>query len=276
VLKTRILTALVLLAGLLPAMFLAPVWIWGLVSLLFLAQGAREWAALLGAPAKGLPLALFLLVAGLGWMLYRGADPGAPVPRAALFICAATLAVWAVFAPGVLRRVGPVGPAWAMAALSLAACWLALYELRAVSALTLLSAMALVWVADIGAYAGGRMLGRHRLAPRVSPGKTWEGALAGALSVLALAWGVWHGVSAEPLVWSSFVLSRLGLLWGALGLIALVALSIVGDLFESALKRAAGFKDSSQVLPGHGGVLDRIDALIPTMPAALLLLLVLR
>ena len=136
-----------------------------------------------------------------------------------------------------------------------------------------------VWVvrrASGGAAAGGRILVRRRVASRGSPGKTWGGAVSGAGAVGALAFAVVLGWPDNAVVWSSLLLASWGLLWGVLGLVAIVAISIVGDLFESALKRSAGVKDSSQILPGHGGVLDRIDALIPAMPAALLVLLVLR
>lgn len=275
-LRTRILTAIVLLAGLLPAMFLAPDWVWGVVSLVFLAQGAREWARLLSSPKRGLPLAAGLFLAGIAWIVFRGLTPEAPPPAAGLLICVLSLGCWALFAPGTLRHVRPIGPSWIMAGISLAACWLALFEMRVMSPITLLSAMVVVWVADIGAYAGGRIFGRHRLAARVSPGKTWEGAVSGAGAVVALAFAVVLGWPDNAVVWSSLLLASWGLLWGVLGLVAMVAISIVGDLFESALKRSAGVKDSSQILPGHGGVLDRIDALIPAMPAALLVLLVLR
>ncbi len=275
-LRTRIVTAIVLLAGLLPAMFLAPDWVWGIVSLIFLAQGAREWARLLGSAQRGLPLAVGLFAAGIAWIIFRGLTPQTPPPAGALLICMLSLGCWALFAPGTLRHVRPVGPSWFMAGISLAACWLALFEMRMMSPITLLSAMVVVWVADIGAYAGGRMFGRHRLAARVSPGKTWEGAVSGAGAVVALAFALALAWPDSAVVWSSLLLTSWGLGWGAVGLIALVAISIVGDLFESALKRSAGMKDSSQILPGHGGVLDRIDALIPAMPAALLVLLVLR
>jgi len=158
---------------------------------------------------------------------------------------------------------------------SLAACWVALLELRQVSPVLLLSAMAVVWVADIGAYAGGRLLGKHKLAPRVSPGKTWEGAITGLLAVGALAITAQLALPTGWVVWSSSMLTSLGVPAALILIAAVVVLSITGDLFESALKRAAGVKDSSQVLPGHGGVLDRIDALIPTMPVALLLYMLL-
>jgi len=274
-LLTRIITALALLGVLLPAMFFAPPWVWGGVSLLFLVQGALEWGRLLGSRRGGAGLAVALAIFGLGWILMESLVPALIHPQAPAMICGAALASWLLFMPAVLRAVRPVGPRWWLAGISLAACWLSLFELRERSAFVLLSAMAVVWVADIGAYAGGRWLGRRKLAPRVSPGKTWEGALAGGAAVCVLAFAARSSLPPDWQIWSTHLLGRLGDFFGLLGLIGFVALSITGDLFESALKRAVGVKDSSQVLPGHGGVLDRIDALIPTMPLALLLLLLL-
>lgn len=129
------------------------------------------------------------------------------------------------------------------------------------------SLLALVWVADIAAYFAGRAFGKRKLAPRVSPGKTVEGAIAGVLGAV-----VWIGLSS---LWSgSFgaALVERWSFWLALPIAALLGvLSIVGDLFESLLKRRAGRKDSSTLLPGHGGVYDRIDAILPVAPFALLL-----
>ncbi|MCD0506276.1 phosphatidate cytidylyltransferase, partial [Bordetella petrii] len=129
------------------------------------------------------------------------------------------------------------------------------------------SLLALVWVADIAAYFVGRAIGKRKLAPRVSPGKTVEGAVAGILGAVAWVWvsSLWANSFGHALVerWS------LGLALPAAALLG--ALSIVGDLFESLLKRRAGRKDSSALLPGHGGVYDRIDAILPVAPFALLL-----
>jgi len=142
--------------------------------------------------------------------------------------------------------------------------------LREIGALALFVAMAIVWVADIAAYFFGRAFGRHKLAPAISPGKSWEGAVGGfaAVAVAGLA------AAAVPAL-AHTLPARLVAVWSppgaAAALVGLAALSIVGDLHESLLKRQAGVKDSGTLLPGHGGVLDRIDALIPTMPAAMLL-----
>jgi phosphatidate cytidylyltransferase len=147
--------------------------------------------------------------------------------------------------------------------------WVALFELRVLGPLTLVSCLALVWCADTGAYLVGRWLGRHPLAPRISPGKTWEGALGG----WAMAWlGVAVlGAGGYGLA-GALLRSPAGPGGVAAVVTVLVALSIAGDLYESLLKRLAGVKDSGRLLPGHGGVLDRIDALLPSMPVCWLLL----
>ncbi|MAK56086.1 MAG: phosphatidate cytidylyltransferase [Pusillimonas sp.] len=153
--------------------------------------------------------------------------------------------------------------------LSVFAAWLSLvYVYEQAGAIFLVSFLGLVWAADIAAYFGGKTLGRRKLAPSVSPGKTWEGAIAGVMGsvVWIIATQFWQGSFATYLFgqfswWFVIVLT-----------IALAVLSIMGDLFESLLKRRAGVKDSSGLLPGHGGVFDRLDALLPIAPLAYLLL----
>ena len=139
--------------------------------------------------------------------------------------------------------------------LLLFATWVALNGLQQISPWLLLAVLATVWLADSAAYFAGKRFGRHKLAPEISPGKTWEGVagaiLASTLYGLALCYFL-H-------------ISR----WLIVGLWLIVVLSIMGDLFESLLKRQAGKKDSSHLLPGHGGVLDRIDGLISTLPLVL-------
>jgi phosphatidate cytidylyltransferase len=132
--------------------------------------------------------------------------------------------------------------------------------------------MAIVWVADIGAYFAGKAFGKHKLAPKISPGKSWEGAIGGCIAVLVL--GSLSVIYGGPLFANTFAVRvEHAFGWAALLpiLVLLVAFSIAGDLFESQLKRRAGMKDSSNLLPGHGGVLDRIDALIPVLPLAALI-----
>ncbi|MFM8467542.1 MAG: phosphatidate cytidylyltransferase [Oxalobacteraceae bacterium] len=154
--------------------------------------------------------------------------------------------------------------------IALLGCFISMAELLQRSTMLLVSAMAVVWVADIGAYVAGRAFGRRKLAPSISPGKSWEGVLGGWLAVLLLG----AASTFSPWLEHSFATvlqQRFG--WGLWLLLMslLVAASVIGDLFESLMKRRAGVKDSSHLLPGHGGVLDRIDALLPVMPLTLLL-----
>jgi phosphatidate cytidylyltransferase len=152
------------------------------------------------------------------------------------------------------------------------ACFAAIVALYHHSPLYLLSVMVLVWIADIGAYFSGKAFGKRKLAPSISPGKSWEGAIGGASAVLLIsALTVLFGGAALADTFAVAVQARFG--WAALAavLVVLAAASVVGDLFESQLKRRAGVKDSSRLLPGHGGVLDRIDALVPVLPLAALI-----
>jgi phosphatidate cytidylyltransferase len=145
--------------------------------------------------------------------------------------------------------------------------WLALVELQVRSPWLVLAAMAVVWIADTAAYFAGRAFGQRKLAPQVSPGKTWEGVygalIAVAIYALALVPLAARAGFRQPVDVASVTL------WVAFAA-ALAAISVVGDLFESLLKRHAGVKDSGHVLPGHGGVLDRADALLAAMPPAAL------
>jgi phosphatidate cytidylyltransferase len=155
----------------------------------------------------------------------------------------------------------------------IACAWLALVQARLMGLGFLLSVLMLVWMADIAAYFGGKTWGRRKLAPTISPGKSWEGALSGLVGVFVMA-AVWLWVDAQGLGDHSSLYARLwtkGPTLAVLSLLFLVAMSVVGDLVESLVKRSAGVKDSSQLLPGHGGVLDRVDALLPVLPLAMML-----
>jgi phosphatidate cytidylyltransferase len=189
--------------------------------------------------------------------------------------------LWGVGGALLLRR-GPAGWSalpkglrWALGPLLLWLAWLALAQARTIGVNFLLSAMGVVWVADISAYFCGRAFGQRKLAISISPGKSWEGVYGGVAGVLLLS-VLWIWIESQFNLDSASVFKllqqRLG--WGGLLLVALLltALSVVGDLFESLVKRAAGAKDSSRLLPGHGGVLDRVDALLPVLPAALALI----
>jgi phosphatidate cytidylyltransferase len=150
--------------------------------------------------------------------------------------------------------------------------WLALANSKASGVNFILSIFCLVWAADIAAYFGGRKFGKRKLAPGISPGKSWEGVWSGMAGVLVLA-ALWLALDRSFGVDSTSLYTRLsqhiGIAGMVLALIFLAAMSVVGDLVESLSKRAVGAKDSSHLLPGHGGVLDRIDALLPVFPLAL-------
>jgi phosphatidate cytidylyltransferase len=150
---------------------------------------------------------------------------------------------------------------------------MALASARARGLNFILSSFCIVWMADIAAYAGGRLFGRRKLAPAISPGKSWEGVWTGLAGVVLLGL-VWLWLTppdiADPSVFS-VLRDRFGWAGAGLALLGLGGMSVLGDLIESLAKRAAGVKDSSGLLPGHGGVLDRVDALLPVLPAVMAL-----
>jgi phosphatidate cytidylyltransferase len=236
---------------LLAALLLLPrPWLAGLVGVV-VAIAALEWARLcrLGEQAARLygaaAVAAYLI-------LYFGA--------AERIVFAAAAAYWLLAAlPWLVRGVAANhAPALAVAGfLVVVPAGLAMVSLQPAQVLLVIG---LVSIADTAAYFAGRAWGRHKLAPTISPGKSWEGALAGLVAGLAYAI-ICAGVF-EQAAWLPYV--------GGAGL--LVVMSILGDLFESAAKRQAAVKDSGSLLPGHGGVLDRIDALTSTLPVAALAL----
>ena len=269
----RVITAVVLLALLLPALFAPVAWPFALLTLLMIAAAGWEWGRLNGAGsawslAFGAVLAAACAAALLaGWTLQA--------PPAAWW--AATL-VWVLGGAWALK-VGPAGwPAlprtarWALGLLALWTAWLALASAKSIGINFILSVFCLVWAADIAAYFGGRAFGKRKLALAISPGKSWEGVWSGMLGVLLLAFA-WIAIDRSGQVDSSSLYTRLLERLGVVGLVAVLvflsAMSVVGDLVESLVKRSAGAKDSSGLLPGHGGVLDRIDALLPVFPLAL-------
>jgi phosphatidate cytidylyltransferase len=190
--------------------------------------------------------------------------------------CVAWLGVTALVLRGARR--GARLPHWLSTVLAfvlLGAAWLALMRLLDGGVVYMLSVLVIVWLADIAAYFAGRQWGRRKLAPAISPGKTWAGVAGAAAAVTCMAVLLARAAPEAP-AFSTLLQQRLGVATALAVLAALVALSIMGDLFESMLKRQVDAKDSSHLLPGHGGVLDRIDALIAVLPAAALLDLWLR
>lgn len=273
-LRQRVITAVVLLALLLPALFAASPWPFALLTLLLIGAAGWEWGRLNSAGARGSIVVGVLVVLGCMAAIALGWAEAAPV-----LAWWAALLVW-VLGGALALRGGAAGwpqlPAAArltIGVLALVVAWLALARSRDIGINLLLSVFALVWVADIAAYFGGRAFGRRKLAPAISPGKSWEGVWSGMAGVLALA-ALWIGVfdrsfDVDSASLYAHLLQRLGAVAMVLVLLFLAAISVVGDLVESLVKRAAGMKDSSQLLPGHGGVLDRVDALLPVFPLAL-------
>ncbi|MFT4100421.1 MAG: phosphatidate cytidylyltransferase [Burkholderiaceae bacterium] len=267
-LRIRIATAIVLLAILLPAIFLGSPRVWAIVSLVFVVLAIGEWTRLLGQRRTIVVAGALMAVAGGAFIAWRygGSHPAPSLSLA----CIVLTAFWIVSGAARLVAGNARGGGWPLATVLLFGAWLALVELREIGVWALLSSMAIVWIADVAAYFAGRAFGRRKLAPSISPGKSWEGAIGGALCVAAYGVIVALAASAQAKALPSVLAA-----WSWPGmlvvLVGLAALSVVGDLHESLLKRQAGAKDSSQLLPGHGGVLDRIDALIPVMPAALML-----
>ena len=263
-LKTRVLTAIILAGSMLAAIFLLPARATVLVFGAVCACGAWEWSAL-AALRAGSARAAYLLLIGvlllLGW--FASADPA----LLRLLLLAACLwwlvaLAWLALAPARQRPLVTLclGP------LVLVPAFVALARLQVGSrgpcggAELVLWLLLLVIAADIGAFFAGRRYGRHKLAPRVSPGKTVEGAAGGLAAAAAVSYAAALRLGLGP--------------WSALGFgLAIGVFSIVGDLTESMFKRAAGLKDSGTILPGHGGVMDRIDSITAAAPLYALLLL---
>ena len=274
-LKARILTAAVLIALVLAAMFLLPSLAWGAVTLALIVVEATEWADLAGfGRGAWWIFVVGTLLIGLNLLFspFAGFASGWP-PGIVLAVCGVATLFWLLVAlPWLRSHWKPKSPLPLAIAgwIVLIGAWVAIVQLQARSPWLVLSAMAIVWIADSAAYFTGRAFGRRKLAPYVSPGKSWEGVYGG-LAAVAL-----YALALVPLAsgggFKSIDSPVAVVLW-IVGGIALAALSVVGDLYESLLKRHAGVKDSGRLLPGHGGVLDRIDALLAAMPAAALLAL---
>jgi phosphatidate cytidylyltransferase len=277
-LKQRIITALLLLALLLPAIFHPRPEAFGIVATVLISAGAWEWAKLnqygqftalsaggicallcIASWVVGLlsaPLQVLWICVGGGWvlfsswLLYAGVTTWGSVPRA-LRLILGIVALWSA--------------------------WLAVSKARLIGINFLFSVLVLVWIADIFAYFCGRLWGGRifprKLAPSISPGKTWEGVLGGMLGALMCAF-IWRSLDMSVASEQASIYTRLNSvhpLFMVVAVFFLAAMSVVGDLIESLIKRSAGVKDSSRLLPGHGGVLDRVDALLPVLPLAMML-----
>lgn len=269
-LKTRLATAIVLLALFLSALFYLPTVCWAVLMLALVAVGGWEWAKLVSFPktGRGIFVVALLLMGGVMLVAMMKIDGAARLTWTQIYSPAWLLAAsvfWIVCVPLWLARGWrPLAP-WLLALVGsvvLIPTWLALVGLRTESPLLLLGTIGCVWVADSAAYFAGRRFGRSRLAPIISPGKTWEGALGALLGVTL------YGVLLSSAAQLSY--------WIIPGLWLVTLFSIEGDLFESWMKRQSGVKDSGRLFPGHGGVLDRIDAWTSALPVAAFVLLFLK
>lgn len=277
-LKQRIITAVVLLAILLPAIFYPSPVPFACVMLVMIGAAAWEWGRLNGyGPRMSVFLGVEMVVlCALSWWLGL-------LEQRLMGVWLAASAAWVLGGALLLRVAVPGWPRIPRAVrlvaglLALWVAWMAAVQARIWGINFLLSLLVLVWVADVFAYFAGRRFGlkfaRSKLAPSISPGKSWEGVWGGMVGVLvlALAW-VWADASAQATVASLYTrLAGRGWWLLLIGVLFLAAMSVVGDLVESLVKRSAGVKDSSNLLPGHGGVLDRVDALLSTLPIAMML-----
>ncbi len=260
VLKLRVITGVALAALVAAAVMLLPTAWMAAFFHLFVLVAVYEWAKLAGVASRaGLVVYAAVISALLAalWLLPE-LWPAALIVAAGFWVAALGVAG---FYPASARILGLTPVLLGAGVIAIAGAWLALVKLKTApgdGAGLVIWLLAAVAAADIGAYFAGRRLGRRQLAPRVSPGKTWEGAMGGALATLA--WGLggaWYFAGPWPT-------------WLAVAALVVLA-AVAGDLFESALKRARGVKDSGALLPGHGGVLDRIDSVLAAAPVFALL-----
>ncbi len=262
-LKTRILTALALVAGFIPALFYLPDALWAYLMLGLSLLAVYEWAGMIGLNKVNsvlyVGLAAVLGLVTLGYMGQLGFHGFFPI---ALNVFLMVALFWMVVVPLWLAQTWSIKNAIVLGLLGLfliGSLWLALVCAKRIDPWLLLTIISTIWIADSAAYFAGKRFGKRKLAPTISPGKTWEGVL-GAL-VLVSVFGL--------LVW---LVGGFDSIMIVPGLCLLAILGVYGDLFESMFKRQANLKDSGQILPGHGGILDRIDGVIPAMPVGILML----
>ena len=261
-LKTRILTALVLLPLIFFALFGLQGREWALFVLLICVAGSWEWSRFAGlSGAKGWGYTAVTALAGFG-LLYAGVSP-----VLGLLLAAFSLLFWGLVAPLWLKykwRLAGAGFALPLGWAILFSSWHAMvvWHEGPSGAWLLLSLMAVAWVADTAAYFSGRRFGKRKLAPTISPGKSWEGVMGAYVGVTI--YGI--AIANSPLSSQFGGYALLPAIW------ILTGLSVVGDLLESLFKRQVGLKDSSNLLPGHGGILDRIDSQLAVLPVSAALL----
>lgn len=270
-LRQRILTAATLVLIMAAALLWSPS-AFAVVATAVLVFALAEWLQLIGVTrAMSIGLALVIGVVLL-FLSFAARDRMAIIvfPLIALASILWLMIAAVLLQPNAMKLRLPRALGIPLALLLVLAAWLALMRLLSESATMLLSVLLIVWIADTAAYFAGRAFGRRKLAPHISPGKTWAGVIGAVLAVLLVALLIWQFAPTAP-IYSNGLFVAVGIAAASALLALLVALAVIGDLFESLLKRQAGVKDSGQLLPGHGGVLDRVDALVPVLPAAVLI-----
>jgi len=273
-LKQRVITAIILVIVFLVALFTLPAEGWSVLVGLVMMQGAWEWSKLAKMSrsiAVGYVGLLLLTFVAVLWM-YANFLPQQKY-SVQIFVYGLSAVFWVLVVPAWFKGGWKPQNYWLLGAtgwIVLLPTGMAMLDLRAEAPQPwwLLGVMGMVWMADISAYFTGRKFGNNKLAPNISPGKTWEG-VAGAMLGVMLYMAIVMVASGMTQRYSLLVFAIIVLVFSIIG----VALSVMGDLFESTIKRQAGVKDSGTLLPGHGGLLDRIDALTSTLPLAALMLI---
>ncbi|HVV68890.1 MAG TPA: phosphatidate cytidylyltransferase [Gammaproteobacteria bacterium] len=255
-LKQRVLTAIVLIPLLLLAIFFLPSFWFQCISAAIFILAAWEWTKLVGVARVGWRIGYLLILLLVLWLIRNG-----PAGWLLLFAAISWIIIcWFTFHYDSFSRLWSryQGIQLLTGIWLLALSWYGINVIRwqELGAYKLLLLLLIVWGADTGAYFIGRKWGRHKLAPRISPGKSREGVLGGIVAAMIVA-----------AIMALFLPYSAAWFWGVIVLAFVTALvSVLGDLFESMVKRQVGVKDSGHILPGHGGVLDRIDSLISAAP----------
>jgi phosphatidate cytidylyltransferase len=264
-LKTRVITAVLLFAFFIPALFILGNVSWAYAMLVFCLLGLYEWGGMIQLSSmQNKFYVVFAAFAGLlgVYLLQQFGFHQFFFNSLLVFVIVAIF--WIFVVPIWFKTKTVIGNKLLMSALGLlliSSLWLALICAKGADPLLLLLLLATIWIADSAAYFAGKNFGKHKLAPHISPGKTWEGVLGAMIAVTAFGAIIYFN---DGLGFHQMVVFP--------GLWLIVGLGVVGDLFESLMKRQANLKDSGHLLPGHGGILDRVDGIIPSLPIAILMI----
>jgi phosphatidate cytidylyltransferase len=279
-LKTRVITAVVLLALFIPILFFSPAIILSIAASIVISLASWEWGRFIWGVQSRLPIFYSLLIQVLLAILIYcfqaiDLDSIAWVANFMIDLLWVSISFWIIVVPFILSRKLQFSIENNTALLAIAGIiifmgdWYAFMLLRDKGLWVLLSVLMIVWTADIGAYFMGKQIGKHKLAPQLSPGKSIEGAIGGVAAVCILGL-TFYSININSNNFFNVIGQQFSWIFLIPLCVFLAGMSVVGDLFESQLKRLSGMKDSSGLLPGHGGVLDRLDALLPVLPIAAL------